>query len=76
MIKAKFENRKVEVEISGGVMAVREEMLRIGETVHAIPDRKMRDELALAFTMGAFSDPDVRKDRPDFDELVHSSNEG
>ena len=37
MIKAKFENRKVEVEISGGVMAVREEMLRIGESVSRIP---------------------------------------
>ena len=37
MIKAKFENRKVEVEISGSVMAVREEMLRIGEIVSRIP---------------------------------------
>ena len=45
MIKAKFENRKVEVEISGGVMAVREEMLRIGESVSRIPSQKLRDEL-------------------------------
>lgn len=76
MIKAKFENRKVEVEISGGVMAVREEMLRIGETVHAIPDRKMRDELVHAFIMGAIGDPDALKDKPDFDELIHSDEEG
>jgi len=72
MIKAKFENRKVEVEISGGVMAVREEMLRIGEIVSRIPSQKLRDELILAFIMGALGDPDVLKDKPDFDELIHS----
>lgn len=76
MIKAGTENQKTTVEISGNFTDIREEMLRIGETVHAIPDRKMRDELALAFTMGAFSDPDVRKDKPDFDELIHSDEEG
>ena len=76
MIKAKFENRKVEVEISGGVMAVREEMLRIGETVGKIPSRKTRDELVHAFIMGAIGDPDALKDKPDFDELIHSAEEG
>ena len=76
MIKAKFENRKVEVEISGGVMAVREEMLRIGESVSRITSQKLRDELIHAFIMGAFGDPDVRKDKPDFDELIHSDEEG
>lgn len=44
--------------------------------VRRIPDRKRRDELALAFTMGAFGDPDVLKDKPDFDELIHSDKEG
>ena len=76
MIKAKFENRKVEVEISGGVMAVREEILRIGESVSRIPSQKLRDELVHAFIKGAFGDPDVRKDKPDFDELIHSDEEG
>ena len=76
MIKAKFENRKVEVEISGGVMAVREEMLRIGESVSRISSQKLRDELVHAFIMGAFGDPDVLKDKPDFDELIHSDEEG
>ena len=75
MIKAEFENRKVEVEISGGVKAVREEMLRIGESVHRIPDRKKRDKLLLAFTMGAIGDPDALEDKPDFDELIHSDEE-
>ena len=51
-------------------------MLRIGEAVRRIPDRKRRDELVLAFTMGAFGDPDVLKDKPDFDELIHSGDEG
>lgn len=51
-------------------------MLRIGEAVRRIPDRKQRDELLLAFTMGAFGDPDVLKDKPDFDELIHSDKEG
>lgn len=75
MIKAKFENRKVEVEISGGVMAVREEMLRIGESVSRISSRKVRDELVHAFIMGAIGDPDALKDKPDFDELIHSDEE-
>ena len=76
MIKAKFENRKVEVEISGGVMAVREEMLRIGEGVSRIPSQKLRNELGHAFIMGAIGDPDALKDKPDFDELIHSDEEG
>ena len=76
MIKAKFENRKVEVEISGGVMAVREEMLRIGESVSRITSQKLRDELVHAFIMGAFGDPDALKYKPDFDELIHSDEEG
>lgn len=75
MIKAGTENRKTKVEISGDFTDIREEMLRIGETVSRIPDRKMRDELALAFTMGAFGDPDDLKDKPDFDELNHSDEE-
>ena len=75
MITAKFENRKVEVEISGGVMAVREEMLRIGEVVSRIPSQKLRDELVHAFIMGAIGDPDALKDKPDFDELIHSDEE-
>ena len=75
MIKAKFENRKVEVEISGGVMAVREKMLRIGESVSRIPSQKLRDELVHAFIMGAIGDPDALKDKPDFDELIHSDEE-
>ena len=76
MIKAKFENRKVEVEISGGVMAVREEMLRIGESVSRISSQKLRDELVHAFIMGAIGDPDALKDKPDFYELIHSDEEG
>lgn len=76
MIKAGIENRKLTVEISGNFTDIREEMLRIGEAVRRIPDRKRRDELALAFTMGAFGDPDALKDRPDFDELIHSDKEG
>ena len=75
MIKAKFENRKVEVEISGDVMAVREEMLRIGESVSRISSQKLRDELVHAFIMGAIGDPDALKDKPDFDELIHSDEE-
>ena len=76
MIKAGTENRKTKVEISGDFTDIREEMLRIGETVRRIPNRKMRDELALAFMMGTFSDPDVLKDKPDFEELIHSAKEG
>ena len=51
-------------------------MLRIGEAVRKIPDRDKRDELVLAFIMGALGDPDVLKDKPDFDELIHSDEEG
>lgn len=76
MIKAGIENRKLTVEISGNFTDVREEMLRIGEAVREIPDRKGRDELALAFMKGAFGDPDVLEDKPDFDELIHSDKEG
>ena len=76
MIKAGIENRKLTVEISGNFPDVRKEMLRIGEAVRRIPDKKRRDELLLAFTMGVFGDTDVLKDKPDFDELIHSDNEG
>ena len=76
MIKAERENQKLTIEISGNFKDVQEEMLRIGEAVRRIPDRKRRDELALAFTMGAFGDPDDLKDKPDFDELIHSDKEG
>jgi hypothetical protein len=76
MIRARLENQKLAVEISGKFTDVREEMLQIGEAVRRIPDRKRRDELALAFTMGAFGDPDVLKDKPDLDELIHSDKEG
>lgn len=76
MIKAERENQKLAVEISGKFTDILEEMLRIGEAVRRIPDRKRRDELALAFTMGAFGDPDVLEDKPDFDELIHSGKEG
>ena len=76
MIKAERENQKLTIEISGNFTDVREEMLRIGEAVRRIPDRKRRDELALEFTMGAFGDPDVLKDKPGFEELIHSDKEG
>lgn len=76
MIKAERENQKLTIEISGNFTDVREEMLRIGEAVRRIPDRKRRDELLLAFTMRCFGDPDVLKDKPDFDELIHSDKEG
>ena len=76
MIKAERENQKLTVEISGNLTDVQEEMLRIGESVRRIPDRKKRDKLLLAFTMSAFGDPDVLKDKPDFDELIHSDEEG
>ena len=75
MIKAELKSRKITVELSGDFMAVREEMLRIGESVRGITDRDKRDELVLAFIMGAFGDPDVQKDKPDFDELIHSDEE-
>ena len=76
MIKADSKGNKHTIEISGQYEEVREEMLRIGEAVRRIPDRKRRDELLLAFTMGVFGDPDVLKDKPDFDELIHSDKEG
>ena len=76
MIKAEFENRKLTVEISGNFMDVREEMLRIGEAVRRIPDQGKRDELVFAFILGAFGDPDVLKDEPGFEELIHSDEEG
>ena len=76
MIKADREGQKLAIEISGNFTDVREEMLRIGESVRRIPDRKRRDELLLAFTMGVFGDPDVLKDKPDFDELIHSDTKG
>ena len=76
MIKTGSENRKTKVEISGDFTDIRYEMLRIGETVRKIPDRNKRDELILAFIMGAFSDPGVPKGKPDFDELIHSDEEG
>ena len=76
MIKAERDNQKLTIEISGNFTDVREEMLRIGEAVRRIPDRKRRDELVLAFTTGAFCDLDVLKDKPDFDELIHSDEEG
>ena len=50
-------------------------MLRIGESVSRISSRKIRDELVHAFIMGAIGDPDVLKDKPDFDELIHSDEE-
>lgn len=76
MIKAERENQKLTIEISSNFMDVREEMLRIGEAVRRTPDRDKRDELVLAFILGAFGDPDVLKDKPDFDELIHSDEEG
>ena len=75
MIKASSNGNKHTIEISGQYGEVREEMLLIGDAVRKIPDRR-RDELALAFTMGAFGDPDDLKDKPDFEELIHSDKEG
>ena len=76
MIKAERENQKYTIEISGQYGEVRYEMLHIGEAIRKIPDRDKRDELILAFIMGALGDPDVLKDKPDFDELIHSDEEG
>lgn len=76
MIKAGTENRKTKVEISGDFTDIREEMLHIGEAVRKIPDRDKRDEQVLAFIMGALGDPGVLKDKPDFEELIHSDEEG
>lgn len=75
MIKADSKGNKHTIEISGQYGEVRYEMLHIGEAVRRIPDRKRRDELALAFTVGAFGDPDDLRDKPDFDELIHSDEE-
>lgn len=75
MIKASSNGNKHTVEISGQYEEVREEMLLIGDTVRKIPDRR-RDELVLAFIMGAIGDPDALEDKPDFDELIHSDEEG
>lgn len=76
MIKASSNGNKHTIEISGQYGEVRYEMLHIGEAVRRIPDRDERDELVLAFIMGALGDPDVLKDKPDFDELIHSDEEG
>ena len=75
MIKADSKGNKHTIEISGQYEEVREEMLLIGDAVRRIPDRR-RDELVLAFIMGALGDPGVLKDKPDFDELIHSNEEG
>ena len=76
MIKASSNGNKHTIEISGQYGEVRYEMLHIGEAVRRIPDQGKRDELVLAFIMGALRDPDVLKDKPDFDELIHSDEEG
>ena len=76
MIKISSNGNKCTLEISGQYGEVRDEMLQIGEAVRRIRNKKWRDELALAFTMGAFGDPDVLNDRPDFDELIRSDKEG
>ena len=78
MIKADSKGNKhtIDIEISGQYEEVREEMLRIGESVRRIPNGKMRNELVLAFIMGAPGDPGVVKDKPDFEELIHSDEEG
>lgn len=75
MIKASSNGNKCTIEISGQYGEVRAEMLQIGESVRRIPDRDKRDELVLAFNMGALGDPGVVKDKPDFDELIHSDEE-
>ena len=75
MIKADSKGNKHTIEISGQCEEVRYEMLHIGEAVHKIPDRDKRDELVLAFIMGALGDPGVLK-KPDFEELIHSDEEG
>lgn len=76
MIKADSNGNKCTIEISGQYGEVRYEMLHIGEAIRKIPDRDKRDELILAFIMGALGDPDVLEDKPDFDELIHSDEEG
>ena len=76
MIKASSNGNKHTIEISGQYEEVRDEMLHIDEAVRKIPDRDKRDELVLAFIMGALGDPGVLKDKPDFEELIHSDEEG
>lgn len=76
MIKAERENQKLTIEISGQYEEVRDEMLRIGEAVRKIPDRDKRDELVLAFIMGALGDPSLTSTEPGFEELIHSDEEG
>lgn len=76
MIKADSKGNKHTTEISGQYGEVRYEMLHIGEAVRKIHDRDKRDELVLAFIMGALGDPGVLKDKPDFEELIHSDEEG
>ena len=75
MIKASSNGNKHTVEISGQYEEVREEMLLIGDAVRKIPDRR-RDELVLAFIMGALGDPSCIPTEPDFEELIHSDEEG
>ena len=75
MIKASSKGNKHTIEISGEYTKVRDEMLHIGGAVRKIPDQDKRDELVLAFIMGALGDPGVLKDKPDFDELIHSNQE-
>lgn len=75
MIKASSNGNKHTVEISGQYEEVREEMLLIGDAVRRIPDRR-RDELVLAFIMGALGDPSCIPTEPDFEELIHSDEEG
>ena len=76
MIKAERENQKLTIEISGQYGEVRYEMLHIGEAVRKIPDRDKRDELVLAFVMGALGDPSLTPTEPGFEELIHSDEEG
>ncbi len=75
MIKADSKGNKHTIEISGQYEEVREEMLLIGDAVRKIPDRR-RDELVLAFIMGALGDPSCIPTEPDFEELIHSDEEG
>ena len=75
MIKASSDGNRHTIEISGQYGEVRYEMLHIGEAIRRIPDQDKRDELVFAFILGAFGDPDVLKDKPDFDELIHSDEE-
>lgn len=76
MIKADSKGNKHTIEISGQYGEVRYEMLHIGEAVRKIPDRDKRDELVLAFIMGALGDPGPIPTEPGFEELIHSDEEG